>query len=246
MDFSGKAAVVTGASGGLGRAIAVALGTAGARVGLVARSRQGLEETQRLIGQPGTQYFCTDLRDAKAIDTLHDSVEAAFGAIDVLVNCAGVWHDERSKYHGPHLVETPVERIHEVLEVGVRAPLLLTRAFLPGMVQKKTGKILQISAEFGGPHDGVGWVHYYVANKALDAFTAALALELREHNIQVNCIAPMFVATDAVKRFYPREAQSEQPLKPLDVAELAMFLLSSRADHISGQVIAVRSKHDHG
>ncbi len=246
MDFSGKAAVVTGASGGLGRAIAVALGTAGARVGLVARSRQGLEETQRLIGQPGTQCFCTDLRDAKAIDTLHDSVEAAFGAIDVLVNCAGVWHDERSKYHGPHLVETPVERIHEVLEVGVRAPLLLTRVFLPGMVQKKTGKILQISAEFGGPHDGVGWVHYYVANKALDAFTAALALELREHNIQVNCIAPMFVATDAVKRFYPREVQSEQPLKPLDVAELAMFLLSSRADHISGQVIAVRSKHDHG
>ena len=70
--------------------------------------------------------------------------------------------------------------------------------------------------------------------------------ELRGHNIQVNCIAPVFVATDAVKRFYPREFQSEQSLTPLEVAELAMFLLSSRADHISGQVIAMRSKHDHG
>ncbi len=246
MDFSGKVAVVTGASGGLGREIAVALGTAGARVGLVARSRQGLEETSGLIGQPGSQVLCTDLRDEKAIAKLGDSVEAAFGAIDILVNCAGVWHDERTRYHGPHLVETPVERIHEVLEVGVRAPFLLTRVFLPGMVQRRMGKILQISAAFGGPQDGVGWVHYYVANKALDAFTAALALELREHNIQVNCIAPVFVATDAVKRFYRSEAQNGTALKPLDVAELALFLLSSRADHISGQVIAVRSKHDHG
>ena len=244
VDFDGRVAVVTGASGGL--AIAVALGTAGARVGLVARSHEGLEETQRLIGQPEAKAFCTDLRDEKAIEKLGDSVKAGFGAIDILVHCAGVWHDERTKYHGPRLVETPVERISEVLEVGVRAPLLLTRVLLPGMVRQGAGKILQISAAFGGPHDGVGWVHYYVANKALDAFTAALAVELREHNIQVNCIAPVFVATDAVRRFYPDEAQSEQPLEPLDVAELAMFLLSPGADHISGQVIAVRSKHDHG
>ena len=83
-------------------------------------------------------------------------------------------------------------------------------------------------------------------NKALDAFTEALAVELREHKIQVNCIAPVFVATDAVRRCYASEIQSEQALEPLDVAQLALFLLSSRADHISGQVIAVRSKDDHG
>ena len=62
-----------------------------------------------------------------------------------------------------------MERIPEVLEVGVRAPLLLTRVLLPGMVRRGAGKILQISAPFNDPHDGVGWVHYYVANKALDA-----------------------------------------------------------------------------
>ena len=110
MDFSGKAAVVTGASGGLGREIAVALGAAGARVGLVARSRQGLEETRRLIGRAGSRVLCTDLRDEKAIDKLGESVEAAFGAIDILVNCAGVWHDEVTKYHLNHCFMTFQER----------------------------------------------------------------------------------------------------------------------------------------
>ncbi len=246
MDFSGKAAVVTGASGGLGREIAVALGAAGARVGLVARSQQGLEETRRLIGQPGTQVFCTDLRDEKAIEKLGESVKTGFGEVDILVNAAGVWHDGRTKYHGPRLLETPVERIHEVLEVGVRAPFLLTRLLLPGMVQKRTGKILQISAAFsGGPDGGVGWLHYYVANKAIEAFTAALAIELREHDVQVNCIAPCFAATEAVQRFYASELKTYKALQPLEVAQVAMFLLSSDADHISGQVIEVRSKHDH-
>ena len=247
MDFSGKVALVTGASGGIGREIAVALGAAGAQVGLVARSRQGLEDARRLVGQPGTQVYCTDLRDEKAIEKLGESVKASFGAIDILVNAAGVWHDERTKYHGPRLSETPVEQIHNVLEVGVRAPFLLTRLLLPGMARRRTGKILQISAAFaGGPQGGVGWLHYYVANKAIEAFTEALADELREHNIQVNCIAPWFVATEAVQRFYPSESQTQMALQPLELAQVAMFLLSSGADHITGQVIEVRSKHDHG
>ena len=103
---------------------------------------------------------------------------ANLGPVDILVNCAGVWHDERTRFRGPRLLETSVE--------------------------------------------------------------------LREHKIQVPCIAPVFVATDAVRRFYAREVKSEEALEPLDVAQLALFLLSSRADHISGQVIAVRSKNDHG
>jgi 3-oxoacyl-[acyl-carrier protein] reductase len=206
-----------------------------------------LEETQRLIGHSSTQVFCTDLRDEKAIERLRDSVSASLGAIDILVNTAGVWHDDRARYHGPRLWETPVERIHEVLEVGVRAPFLLTRLLVPSMVQKRAGKILQISAAFaGGPSGGAGWLHYYVANKAIVAFTEALAVELREHGIQVNCIAPWFVATEAVQRFYASELQTYKALQPSEVADVAVFLLSPAADHISGQVIEVRSKDDHG
>ena len=73
-----------------------------------------------------------------------------------------------------------------------------------------------------------------------------LAIELREHDVQVNCIAPWFVATEAVQRFYASELKTYKALQPLEVAQVAMFLLSSDADHISGQVIEVRSKHDHG
>lgn len=244
MNLQDKVAVVTGASGGLGREIAVALGRSGVRVGLVARSKEGLEKTKQLIGDPRTQIWCTDLRDESAITKLAESVKTDFESIDFLVNAAGVWHDEKTKYHGPPLWETPVERIHQVLEVGVRAPLLLTRLILPGMLNRRAGKILQISAAFAGPQDGVGWVHYYVANQGMDAFTAALAAELREFNIQVNCIAPVFVATEAVQQFYPKELLPKA-LQPRDVAEIAMFLLSSAADHISGQVIAVRSRRDH-
>jgi 3-oxoacyl-[acyl-carrier protein] reductase len=247
MDFSGKAAVVSGASGGIGREIAVALGSAGAHIGLVARSRPGLEETKRIIGQSATEVFHTDLRDEMAIEKLGESVKATFGAIDILVNAAGVWHDQRTRYHGPRLWETPVERIHEVLAVGVRAPFLLTRLFLPGMIQRRSGKILQISAAFaGGPRGGAGWLHYYVANKAIEEFSAALAAEVREHDIQVNCLAPWFVATEAVQRLYASELQTHKALHPIEVAQVAIFLLSSDADHISGQVIELRSKYDHG
>jgi 3-oxoacyl-[acyl-carrier protein] reductase len=206
-----------------------------------------LEETRRIIGQRGTEVFHADLRDEMATEELVESVKATFGAIDILVNAAGVWHDERTRYHGPRLWETPVERIHEVLEVGVRAPFLLTRLLLPGMIQRRSGKILQISAAFArGPHGGAGWLHYYVANKAIEEFAAALAAEVREHDIQVNCIAPWFVATKAVRHFYPSELQTHKALHPIEAARVAIFLLSSDADHISGQVIELRSKHDHG
>jgi NAD(P)-dependent dehydrogenase (short-subunit alcohol dehydrogenase family) len=77
------------------------------------------------------------------------------------------------------------------------------------------------------------------------AFTEALAVELREYDIQVNCIAPFFVATEAVQRFYATELQTHQALEPSEVADVALFLLSPAADHISGQVIEVRSKRDH-
>ena len=93
MEFDGKAAIVTGASGGLGRAIAVALGTAGAQVGLVARSREGLEETRRLIGQPEAQVFCTDLRDEKAIEQLGESVTAELGAVENLLRATNDFLD---------------------------------------------------------------------------------------------------------------------------------------------------------
>lgn len=239
-----KAALVTGASRGIGREIARSIGEEGARVALVARSRDGLEETRRILNSPNTQVFCADLRDRDAIDQLADQVHKGFGGIDILVNAAGVWHDGGKKYQGPRLSETPANQIQEVLGVGIYASFLLTRSFLPEMIRKRGGKVLQISCGFAGPHEAVGWLHYYVANKAIEAFTTGLAAEMREHQIQVNCIAPWFVATEAVRRFYPTESQ--KALDPKEVAKLATFLVSSDADSISGEIIELRSKLDLG
>ena len=244
MQLTGKTALVTGASRGIGREIAVAFGRHGARLALVSRSRQDLDETRRLIGGQNASVFRADLRSEEEINQLGESVHASLGEVDILVNAAGVWHDAAGKYQGPLLPDTPAGQIREVVEVGLHASFLLARLFVPDMIHRGGGKILQISCGFAGPHEAVGWLHYYVTNKAIEAFTEGLAAELRPHSIQVNCMAPWFVATEAAVRFYP--AQSQTALDPADVARLAVFLASSDADHISGQVIGIRSKLDFG
>ncbi len=244
MKLMGKAALVTGASRGIGREIARSIAEEGGQVALVARSRDQLEETKRILGRPDTRIFCTDLRDEHAIEQLAESVQTAFGKIDILVNVAGVWHDLETKYQGPRLADTPVGQIDEVLDVGLRASFHLTRLVIPGMIRRRSGKVLQISCGFAGAQEAIGWLHYYVTNKAIEAFTAGLAAEMRESEVQVNCIAPWFVATEAVRRFYPIESQ--KALDPREIAELATFLVSAEADNISGQIIELRSKLDHG
>src|SRR2546421_538562 len=244
MKLKGKTALITGASRGIGREIAICLATEGARVGLVARSRDALEETRRGIKLPEVPIFCVDLSDEHAVGQLGPAVTSSLGTVDILVNAAGVWHNEQGKYQGPRLADTPASQIDEVLNVGLRASFLLSRLFLPGMIRERSGKIIQIACGFAGPHEAVGWLHYYVTNKAIEAFTRGLAAELREFEVQVNCIAPWFVASDAALRFFPTESQ--RALSVQDVARLAIFLASNEADHISGQVIELRSKLDRG
>jgi len=244
MKLVGKAALVTGASRGIGREIARSIAEEGGRVALVARSRDGLEETQRILGRSDTRLFCADLRDEGVIEQLTESVHTTFGEIDILVNAAGVWHDLETKYRAPRLAETPIGQIDEVLDVGLRASLNLARLVIPQMIRRRSGKVLQISCGFAGPHEAIGWLHYYVTNKAIEAFTVGLAAETREYEVQVNCLAPWFVATEAVRRFYPIECQ--KALDPREVARLATFLVSAEADSISGQIIELRSNLDHG
>jgi 3-oxoacyl-[acyl-carrier protein] reductase len=244
MKLAGRTALVTGASRGIGREIARSISLEGARVALVARSRHGLEETARLLARPDTQIFCADLRDENAIEQVGVSVRTALGQLDILANVAGVWHDLETKYQGPRLADTPGGQIDEIIDVGLRASFHLTRQVIPAMIRRRSGKVLQISCGFAGPHEAVGWLHYYVTNKAIEAFTVGLAAELREHNIQVNCIAPWFVATEAVRRFCP--AESEKALDPREVAKLAVYLVSEEADNITGQVIELRSRLDYG
>ncbi len=243
MKFQGKTAVITGASTGIGQAIAKVLGQNGGNVALIGRDKAGLDQTKQMVVSSGGQatIFLADLSDRQSAQKLGKELNQSLRAIDFIVNVAGVWHNDREVFYGPNLAETPEVQVCEVLEVGIMAPVLLTRTLLPKLIQRGQGKILNISGTFSS--GGTGWLHYYVSKKALEAFTVGLADDLRKDEIQVNCISPSDVATPALKRFFPDDAGTA--LQPDDVASLAMFLLSPDADHITGQIIVIKNKQAH-
>ena len=240
--LNGKVALVTGASTGIGREIAKAIAVHGGRIGLVGRSEEGLKKTkEQIIGVGGdAEIFITNLRKQEDRNSLVTNFLKRYGSVDIIANVAGVWHNENTVYYGPKLWETPTEQINEVLDVGIRAPMLITRALLPSMIQKNQGKILQISGTFES--GAAGWLHYYVGKKALEHFTIGLSEELRPHNIQVNTISPSDTFTDAYRKFFPDEKE-EVCVNPVDIANLAIYLLSKDADHITGACIVVRSNN---
>lgn len=244
MDFHGKVAVVTGASSGIGRATAELLAARGAHVVLAARSQGKLESVQKGIRQQGgsaTVVPC-DLTDLGQIEGLASRVAETLGGADVLVNAAGAWHDSNLPFKGPPLDETPAEQIDHLFAVELRATVHVTRALLPVMRARRRGKIVNLACGFAGPHEGRGWVCYYVANEGVSAFTRALACELREVDVQVNAVAPWFVRSEAVVRFFPEE--SKTAVETGDVARLIAYLASPEACHLSGQVIEIRSRDD--
>lgn len=233
-------AVVTGASTGIGREICIALAKEGMNVALVGRNINGLRETQRLMqnNQGSSEVFVADLQTdaAKVAEAILD----CYGTVDVIVNVAGVWHDENRAFYGPRLWELPEDEISKVMQVGIIAPMLLTSKLLPKMIEKKSGKILQISGTF--ENGAKGWLHYYVSKKAIEEFTIGLAQELREHRIQVNAISPSDTYTEAYAKFYPDESL-ESCMDPKDIAMLAVQLLNDKFDFITGQIIVARNKN---
>jgi NAD(P)-dependent dehydrogenase (short-subunit alcohol dehydrogenase family) len=241
-DLTGKTVLLTGASTGIGRETARGLSSIGARMYLLGRSIEALEELREEL-TPYAEMYSVDLRSPTQVDEAVSAIEGKCGSIDILMNCAGVWHDDQRAFVGNELSEIAAEEIAQVLGVGLHGSLYLTRRVLPGMRSKRSGKILFISCGFAGPHEASGWLHYYVANKAIEALTRGLAAECRPYNIQVNCVAPWFVATEAVKRFFPEKQGTA--LTPRQVAEAAVLLVSRESDNLSGQVLELRSNMDY-
>lgn len=235
-------AVVTGASRGIGAEIALALSSAGARVALTARSEAALQRQARKL-PTDTLVVPADLRSPESVTELARIVTRKWGAPHILVNAAGVWHEGDEKFHGPLFAETPPQQIEQVVGVGLGGAMRVTRAFLPAMTRQRKGHVIQIGCGFSGPAEARGWVHYYVSNLALAAFTRGLAEELRPARIQVNCVAPWYVATKHVKRLYKDEAATA--LQPKRVAECVLDLVCGPLSRdVSGQVIELRSSLD--
>jgi len=235
-----KKAVVTGASTGIGREISYILAKEGAEIALVGRRSDELEKTKAsIIGNGGkAQIFLADLRTESSV--VGKNILEMFTMVDIVVNVAGVWHNDDKAYYGPRLWELSDDEILEVIQVGIIAPMFLTKTLLPPMVAKKAGKILNISGTF--ENGAIGWLHYYVSKKAIEELTTGLSQELREHKIQVNAISPSDTYTEAYHRFYP-DVKRDVCMDPKDIARLALELLIDDFDFITGQTIIARNKN---
>ena len=215
-----RTAVVTGASTGIGRSIAIALAQDGAFVYCVARNRDGLAKTKKLIEQieGGAEVVSADLADLNSINNLIKTVLEKTKHIDILVNVAGIWHGETEAYAGKSFQEFSQKVILDTYSVGTIAPTLLAHALIPHM--SKNSKILNISGTFES--GAKGWLPYFVSKKAIEDLTIGLAEELKEKDIQVNCISPSDVNTEQYQKYFPEYAKDA--ISPETIAHQAVYL----------------------
>ena len=237
-DLTGKRALVTGASGGIGREIAKALAASGARGALSGTRVGALEETRDLLGGGDHPILPTNLSDLDAVDKLIPSAEAALGGIDILVNNAGVTRDNL-------FMRMKDEEWDEVLAVNLTSAFHLTRAVLKGMMKQRFGRIIGITSVVGvvgNPGQG-----NYAASKAgLIGMSKALAYEVASRNITVNTVAPGFIGSAMTDELNDKQRESILGKVPAgrlgaadEVAAAVVFLASNEAGYITGHTLNV-------
>ena len=237
IDLSGKNALVTGSTRGIGRAIAEAFAESGARVAVVGRDQQRADEAAAEIGN-GARGFAADVSDTVAVTKLIDDVEKAFGSIDILVNNAGITRDNI-------VMRLKDEDWDAVLDANLRGAFASIRAASRGMMKRRSGRIINI-ASIVGLIGNKGQANYAASKAGLIALTKTVAKELGSRNILINAVAPGFIETEMTASMTPeaREALGKQiALERLgtaqDVAAIVAFLASDLASYITGQVFVV-------
>ena len=237
IDLTGKNAVVTGSTRGIGRAIAEALAESGARVAVVGRDLARAEEAATAIGH-NAKGFAADVGDTAAVAKLVEDVEKAFGSIDILVNNAGITRDNL-------VMRLKDDDWDSVQNANLRGAFAAIRAASRGMMKKRAGRIINI-ASIVGLIGNKGQANYAASKAGLIALTKSVAKELGSRNILVNAVAPGFIETEmtAAMTKEAREALGQQiALERLgsvqDVAAMVAFLASDLASYITGQVFVV-------
>jgi 3-oxoacyl-[acyl-carrier protein] reductase len=240
-DLSGRVAVVTGGSRGIGRAIAEVLAEHGARVAVAFRDRVDLaDQTVTQIRDQGGHAWAgpCDVADEASVTAFFEAAAAAVGPVDILVNNAGISRDT-------HALMLDRGRWDEVMTVNLDGAYLCTRAAMRGMLLRRWGRIINVSSP-SAVMPLPGQTAYAASKAGLEGFTRALSRDLAAKGVLVNAVAPGLIETDMLVNMPPpaREALLKAVAlgrlgQPREVAELVAFLASDRGSYITGQVIAV-------
>ena len=236
-DLTGKGALVTGASGGIGGAIARVLHGAGASVALSGTRREALDALAAELGERAAVTPC-DLSDAEAVGGLIADVEAAVGRVDILVNNAGLTRDNLA-------LRLKDEDWQTVLDVNLSAAFRLCRSAMRNMMKARWGRIVNITS-IVGVTGNPGQANYAAAKAGMIGMSKSLAAEVANRGITVNCVAPGFIETAMTDAL--GEAQHEKLLAavpmgrlgtPEDVAACVVFLAGDEAAYVTGQTLHV-------
>jgi 3-oxoacyl-[acyl-carrier protein] reductase len=240
VDLTGQVALITGASRGIGRAIALRLASCGAAVAGVARTLEGLEGTLQAIRQAGgtAEGFAANVADPADVNRVVEAVEAKFGKIHVLVNNAGVTRDGL-------MLRMEDAAWDEVIDTNLKGTFLFSRAVGAIMMRGRYGRMINITS-VSGLMGNPGQANYSASKAGVIGFTRTVARELASRGITVNAVAPGFITTDMTDKLPEKlktEVKERIPVRrlgtPEDIADLVCYLAGPGAAYLTGQVIAV-------
>ena len=241
MQLEGKVALVTGASRGIGRAVAIRLAKSGAKIAVnYAGNQAAAEEVKQIIEQNGGEAILVqaDISNAESVDAMVAAVMEAFGRIDILVNNAGITRDTL-------LMRMKEADWNAVIQTNLTGVFYVTKAVSKIMMKQRYGKIVNMSSVIG-LMGNAGQANYAAAKAGVIGFTKSMAKELAARNITVNAIAPGFIATDMTAVLSDKVKEDLATKIPMgrlgeadDIASAVLFLVSDSANYITGQTLNV-------